>query len=136
MVRGIGNRLSNSSSVAELVYMVSREGDRRVLAALASHGSNLAMPAQTIHFLYFKSMDDAKSAARELQAAGYQNLRVDRAPTKSLWKRLFGPHEYSCIAETHFVPSEQRVFATTDQMNALADKFGGEYDGWEASVED
>jgi len=115
--------------------MVSREGDRRVLAALALHGSNLAKAAHTIHFLYFKSMDAAKSAAGELQAAGYHNLRVHRAPTKSLWKRWFGPREYSCIAEAHAVPSEEGVFATTDRMNALAQKFGGDYDGWEASVE-
>jgi hypothetical protein len=80
-------------------------------------------------------MDAAKSAADELQAAGYGNLRVHRAPTKSLWKRWFGPHEYSCIAETHAVPSQEAVFATTDRMNALAEKFGGDYDGWEASVE-
>jgi hypothetical protein len=115
--------------------MVSREGDRRVLAALASHGANLAKTAHTIHFLYFKSMDAAKSAAGELEAAGYQNLRVHRAPTKSLWKRWFGPREYSCIAETHMVPSEENVFATTDRMSALAQKLGGDYDGWEASVE-
>ncbi len=115
--------------------MVERDGDRRVLAAMTSTGANLAKPAHTIHFLYFKSMDAAKSAAGELQATGYQNLRVHRAPTKSLWKRWFGPHEYSCIAETHAVPSEAGVFATTDRMNALAAKFGGDYDGWEASVE-
>lgn len=115
--------------------MVSREGDRRVLAALASHGSDLTKPAHTIHYLYFKTMDAAKSAGAELQAAGYQSLRVHRAPTKSLWKRWFGPHDYSCIAETHAVPSEAGVFATTDRMNALAVKFGGDYDGWKASVE-
>ena len=102
---------------------------------MASAGSNLAKPAHTIHFLYFKSMAAAQSAGAELRAAGYQNLRVHRAPTKSLWNRWFGPHEYACIAETHAVPSEANVFATTDRMNVLAEKFGGEYDGWEASVE-
>jgi len=116
--------------------MVDRQGDRQLLAALASHGSNLAKPAHTIHFLYFKSMDAANAAARELETSGYQNLQVHRAPSKSLWRRLFGPHQYSCIAETHAVPSESGVFATSDQMNALAEKFGGEYDGWEASVEE
>lgn len=114
--------------------MVSRDGDRRVLAALASHGANLNKPTHTIHFLYFKSMNAAKSAASELEAAGYKKLRVHRAPTKSLWKRWFGPHQYSCVAETHAVPSEDAVFATTDRMTALAKKFGGEYDGWEAAI--
>src|SRR5829696_897276 len=102
--------------------MVNREADLRVLAAMASAGANLAKTAHTIHFLYFKSMAAAQSAAAELRAAGYQNLRVHRAPTKSLWKRWFGPHEYACIAETHAVPSEASVFATTDRMTVLAEK--------------
>lgn len=102
---------------------------------MTSAGANLTKPAHTIHYLYFKSMDAAKSAAAELKDAGYKNLCVERAPTESLWKRWFGPHEYSCIAETHAVPSEAGVFATTDRMNALAEKFAGNYDGWEASVE-
>jgi regulator of RNase E activity RraB len=119
----------------EQIEMVSRDGDRQVLAALASHGSDLTKLAHTIHFLYFKSMDAAESAAGELQAAGYQNIRVHRAPTTSLWGRLFGPREYSCIAEMHAVPSEDNVFATTDRMNALAAKFSGDYDGWEVSIE-
>ena len=102
---------------------------------MASAGSNLAKPAHTIHFLYFKSMAAAQSAAGELGRAGYKNLRVHRAPTKSLWRRVFGPKEFSCIAETHAVPSESAVFATTDSMNALAQKHGGIYDGWEAGIE-
>ncbi|HKQ49545.1 MAG TPA: ribonuclease E inhibitor RraB [Phycisphaerae bacterium] len=116
--------------------MVSRDGDREVLKALAAHGSDLSKPAHTIHYLYFRSLDAAKSAARELEAGGYRNVRVDRAPRLSLWERLFGPREYTSIAETHAVPSEEGVFATSDWMSALADKFGGYYDGWEASIEE
>ena len=115
--------------------MVSREGDRRVLAALKSHGADLAKPAHTIHFLYFKTPESANSAAEELRAGGYQNVTVEVAPTKSVLKRLFSAKEFSCIAETHAVPTEAGVFATTDQMNALAERLGGNYDGWEASVE-
>lgn len=115
--------------------MMDHDGDRQVLAAMASHGANLSKAAHTIHYLYFKSMDAANSAARELRAAGFENLQVHRAPTSSFWQRLFGPKEYSCIAEIHAVPNESAVFATTDRMNALAAKYGGEYDGWEASIE-
>ena len=115
--------------------MVGHEGDREVLAAMASHGADLSKPAHTIHYLYFKSMAAAEAAADELRAAGYEDLDVHRAPGGSLLKRLFGPRQFSCIAETHAVPSEAAVFATTDRMNALAAKYGGDYDGWEASVE-
>ncbi len=33
------------------------------------------------------------------------------------------------------MPSESAVFDTTDRMLELAAKYGGDYDGWEASVE-
>src|SRR5512140_3199608 len=115
--------------------MIDHNGDRQVLAVLASHGSDLSKPAHTIHYLYFKTLEAAGAAAEELRAAGYQNLRVHPAPAKSLWRRLFGPREFSCIAEIRAVPSESAVFATTDRLNALAAKFGGDYDGWEASIE-
>jgi hypothetical protein len=121
--------------ILESQAMVTREGDRQVLAAMAACGADLNKAAHTIHYLYFKSMEAASTAADELRALGYENLQVHRAPTTSFWKRLFGPKEYSCIAETRAVPSESAVFATTDRMNAFAAKYGGEYDGWEASVE-
>lgn len=115
--------------------MANRNGDRQVLAAMASYGADLAKPAHTIHFLYFQTLAAANAAADELRAEGFETLRVDRTPPKSIWQRLFGPSQFSCIAETHAVPEESAVFATTDRMNALAAKLGGEYDGWEASIE-
>ena len=115
--------------------MDSRDADRKVLAAMRAHGADLNKPAHTIHYLYFKTIDAANTASDELRASGFEKLRVHRAPTKSLWKRLFGPHKFSCIAETHAVPEESAVFATSDRLNALGAKLGGEYDGWEASIE-
>ena len=115
--------------------MASRDGDRQVLAAMASHGADLSKPAHTIHYLYFQSLDGAQAAAHELTTAGFENLRVHRAPSTSIWQKLFGPKEFSCIAETRAIPQESAVFATTDRMNAIATKYGGTYDGWEASIE-
>lgn len=113
--------------------MSERDGDREVLQSLAGHGSDLSKPHHTIHYLYFKSNDRAHAAAAELRALGYEILRVERAPAPLL-KRLFGPKEFSCIAEAHAVPSEEAVFATTDRMNELAARHGGAYDGWEADI--
>src|SRR5260221_1722554 len=115
--------------------MIGHDGDRRVLAALAVHGYDLIKPAHTIHFLYFKTMAAANTAAGQIRAAGYNNVRVHPTPVKSIWKWLFGPREFSCIAETHAVPSEPAVFEATHQMNALAAKLGGAYAGWAASVQ-
>lgn len=112
-----------------------RESDLKVLAAMRSHGSDMSKSAHTIHYFYFKTIDSANAAANDLRAAGFENLRVHRAPTTSFWQKLFGPRVFSCIAETHAVPEQSAVFATTDRMNALAARLGGEYDGWEASIE-
>ena len=102
---------------------------------MRAHGANLSKPAHTIHYLYFKSKAAAESAAAELERDGYENIDVHRAPPTTLWQRIFGSPDFSCIAETHAVPEEQAVFLTSDRMNALAKKHNGIYDGWEASVE-
>ena len=115
--------------------MIDRDGDRRVLAAMAEAGADLSKPAQTIDYLYFSSIDAAMKAEEDLRAAGYENVRVERAPAASAIDRLVHRHRYSCIGEAHAVPEEAAVFATTERMNALAAKRGGEYDGWEASIE-
>lgn len=110
-------------------------GDRAVLAAMASAGADLSKPAHTIHYLYFPSLQAADAAAAELRAAGFQPVTTAKAPQPSLLKRLFGKPQYSCIAETRAVPYEPAVLATTRQMDAVAGKQGGKYDGWEASIE-
>lgn len=115
--------------------MPNRDGDLEVLRVLAASGSNLNKPAHIIHYLYFPLKKSARSAAAELVDMGYEVFRVHRSPTESMWQRLFGPRQYSCIVESHYVPSEDRVFAASDCMTAMAARFGGEYDGWEASVE-
>jgi hypothetical protein len=113
--------------------MSERDGDREVLRNLAGYGSDLSKPHHTVHYLYFKSEASAQAAAAELRAAGYDKVRVERAPAPLL-KRLFGPKEFSCLAETHAVPSEEAVFETTDRLNELAARHGGHYDGWDAGI--
>jgi hypothetical protein len=113
--------------------MTDHEGDRRVLEALRRYGSDLSKPHHTIHYLYLKSERAACAVAAELQRDGYTKIDVHRAPTP-WWKRLLGKSTWSCIAETHAIPSEQGVFATSDRMTALAASHGGIYDGWEAGI--
>jgi hypothetical protein len=71
--------------------------------------------------------------AAQLQAGGMQEVDVHPAPA-AWWKRLFGKREWACVAETHAILSEAAVFATTDNLNALATQHGGTYDGWEAGI--
>jgi hypothetical protein len=111
----------------------SHPDDVKVLQLLKSSGADLSKPAQIIHYLYFNTNVDASAAASELKATGFSNVKVAPAPTAL--DRAPSKAQYSCIAETCAVPSEDAVFTTTDRMEALAKKHSGTYDGWEASVE-
>lgn len=115
--------------------MADPDGDRAVLAAMAAAGANMSKPAHTVHYLYFPSLAAADAAAAELRAAGYDPVNTSKAPQPSLLKRLFGKPQFSCIAETRAVPYEPTVLTTSRQMDAVADRHGGKYDGWEASIE-
>jgi hypothetical protein len=58
---------------------------------------------------------------------------VHPAP-KPWWKRLFSRPEWSCVADKMMVPQQQAVFDQTDRFKEIANRFGGEYDGFEAAV--
>lgn len=111
------------------------DGDRQVLAAMRQAGADLNKPAHTMHCLLFRSEDAAKRAAEELTSAGYERVEISPEAGGSLLSRVLGRRKFACIAETHAVPQESAVLATTVWMERLAEKFGGEYDGWQASIE-
>lgn len=114
--------------------MASPDQYEGVLNHMAASGANLSKPAHVLFYLYFPDRKEAKSAAAQLEDEGYK-AKSHRTPTKSLWQRLFGPKSFSCIAETRLVPSKSNLNTAIDRMEIIAMKFGGEYDGWEASVE-
>lgn len=115
--------------------MINPDGDRAVLTAMRNAGADLTKPAHTLHYLYFPSQSSAESAAAELRAADYNPVSTSRAAAQSFFDRLFGKAKYVCVAETRAVPYEPTVLKTSRHMNELAAKYGGEYDGWEASIE-
>lgn len=114
--------------------MVDENTDRQVLDAMRQCGADLTKPAHTLHYLYFRSLEAAQVAADELRMKGYE-VDVRDSPGGSLMQQTSGESQFCCVAETRAVPAEADVFATTKYMNALAERHGGEYDGWEASVE-
>ncbi len=105
-----------------------------VLDHMAANGANLSKPAHVLFYLYFSNPNEAKAAAAQLETEGYK-AESHLAPPASLWKRLFGPKSFSCIAQTRMVPSHANLSGAIDRMEIIATKHGGEYDGWEASVE-
>jgi glycine cleavage system regulatory protein len=66
----------------------------------------------------------AHAAGAELQQAGYQ-VEVRPAATGQQWLAK---------ATIVIVPSTSNIALLRDRFESLADRLGGDYDGWEAAV--
>ena len=84
------------------------------------------------YYLYFSKKAMADAVKVTLQNEGFQ-VKVRPAPYP-WWKRIFVKYPWSCLAEKTFVPAEAMVIETSQRMNALAAKYQGEFDGWEAKI--
>jgi len=98
--------------------------DDEVLANLVGHGSDLSDVHRLEHFLYFKSAAAASGACTELEGSGFTIL------SDGSIAQLGDFFVHTCIS---LVPERQQVIALSDRFDALAKKWGGDYDGWEAS---
>lgn len=103
------------------------DGDHATLAALAAHGNDLSLATHFIHFLAFSDEQKARAAGKALaEQLGY---RV----------RGFGPGVdalgWSVHAETDCVPTIENVRRMRQVMETAAERYGGEYEGWEAAVQ-
>jgi regulator of RNase E activity RraB len=76
------------------------------------------------HYLYFPTEDGAAEVASRLKISGFmteQRLGADGV-------------NWLVLARHEVVVSEELIEATRLMMVVLAEKVGGEYDGWEAEV--
>lgn len=102
----------------------SESFDRLTLAQLAKAGGDLTSPIGVVNFACFPSEEAARSAASELEGAGYR-VNVQRA--------VMGP-KWLTKASMDMVPSAENVASQRARFEALATTYGGEYDGWEAQT--
>jgi hypothetical protein len=101
------------------------DGDALTLAALASRGSSMSKPTHFIHYLRFTEEGQAREAAKALaEHLGY------RTRTRS-----FAPLYWKVWAETEREPSIENVRRMRQVMLTAAERYGGDYDGWEAAVQ-
>lgn len=98
--------------------------DAQTLQQLAKAGANLTMPTHVISYLYVPDESRARSAAGELEHAGYQ-VEVRTAASGPSWLAL---------ATITMVPSAENIALLRGRFESLATQLGGEFDGWEAAV--
>lgn len=82
-------------------------------------GLNLAKPNTVEHFFYFPTQEAATRAAKQLQSEGYAT-EASPEPNEPDW---------FVLAVGEAVLAEGKIVEVSAHMEALADKFGGKYDG-------
>ncbi len=104
------------------------DGDHKVLEQMIARGTNLALPRHTVYYLYFENLEAARSAAQELSSHGYEakSGMPSQIPTRNIWP---------VIAEKIVVVNEASVTQDRVLLTSVAERYGGEYDGWEAALD-
>jgi len=98
--------------------------DSRVLVQLRKAGSNISKPHEIQFFLYFKTKDSAKRASGLVAKEGCK-VAVEPGADHMSWL---------CDGRKRMVPMLSDLVRLRKRFNAIAKRFGGEYDGWETAV--
>ena len=93
-------------------------GDKDVHPFVFGSGGGVPQPLR--HFLYFKNPEAASIVAAELRRRGFSV------------KEGMNGDEWGVRALHSIIPTEEAVENVEDMMGTLADKWNGEYDGWES----
>ncbi len=100
------------------------EADRLALRQLAGRGADLSKPRHVIHYVYFASERNAHEAAEDIGDTWKTEVE---APT--------GDDEQWCVkADGNRTLSFETATAFRSWFVELAERHGGEYDGWEAAA--
>ena len=101
--------------------------DLLLLGQLLQQGADLTQPRHALYYSYFASRDAAAEGAVEAQAAGYTCEVREPLPQN--------PSQWSLVCERpDAVLNPAGVNAADDLFQGIADRLGGEFDGWEAAA--
>lgn len=101
--------------------------DRITLSALLAHGADLSAPRHVLHYLYVDSRERQAEAGALIASSGWEVTEPEPLPDyPAQW--LVRAEREGAVLTPELVSGSRRLFED------LADRFEGEYDGWEASV--
>jgi regulator of RNase E activity RraB len=106
-------------------------GDAAVISELKKAGSDLTREASVIHYLYLPSQEAAHEAAAALCRRGFTTAISEPENAAANTEPGGG---WGVLALEKAIPSALHLRTVRRIFTALAEKYGGDYDGWEASI--
>lgn len=104
-----------------------RYKDLMVVEQMVKAGADLSEPRHWIYYLYLPTEALAEDSAVEARAAGWETAVRPSADEAST--------QWCVVAEQHDVVFSPALLIDADNLfQGIADRLGGDYDGWEASV--
>lgn len=102
--------------------------NKRVVELLTEHGDNLLQSREVNHWIFFKSFDDMYDYKKRVMKEGFkiQNEHYNKTYSDSWLYTLQ-------ISREDFVDLVN-INEITTGLSRLAEKFNGNYDGWETPV--
>jgi hypothetical protein len=101
--------------------------DLALLGQLLQQGADLNQPRHALYYLYFASREVAESGAADGRAAGYTCEVREPLP--------INPDQWSLVCERpDALLNIEGVNAADALFQGIADRLGGEFDGWEAAA--
>ena len=102
--------------------------DAALLGQLMAQGADLTKPRHAIYYVYLNDRAAADAGAEEARGAGYACEVRDPLPEY--------PGQWSLVCErSDAVLDPAGVNAADDLFQGIADRHGGEFDGWEAAAQ-
>src|SRR5437868_1512533 len=99
---------------------------REVLNALRTHGDTLTHPREIVHWAYFPTIDLRAHFVEQGLEAGFKLDGTSEPNDES-------PEFRARLAHID-IPNEDVIERITNWLSSLAQRCGGEYDGWETQV--
>ena len=110
-------------------YTDSDEGDRKVLSQLIEAGSDLSRARHSIHYFYFGSQAAAEAAGDDLLVLNFDVQIGEPLPDEPSSRR------WAVMADRTEIVNESVIRALRPPLTEIAERHGGEYDGWEAQAD-
>ena len=108
-------------TVPSFAQPATEQMDARGVQNLVTQGADLAKPHRVDFFVVVSKEPDAQAVSTEMAGLGYQVVAIQPPSSSTNW---------TVHAQKTVAPQLDTIRKITRQLDTLASKHGGHYDGW------